>query len=123
MGTEIKMYGDMVYGVKVNKYGLEHGRLDYGTLYKILGGPILNNHIRIATRYTEMDKWELVLGEDSREDIYQEYIISDAAFDFLKRYTDEIVYYNEELEVYLWCVTHFGTSWDYVLTDIELVRK
>lgn len=123
MGKEIKMYDGMVWGEKVSDYGLEHGYLDYGTLYKILGRPILNNRMRIATRYTDMDLWELVLGEDEYDDIYQEYIISDGAFDFLKRYTDAIVYYNEELDVYLWCVTHFGTSWDYVLTDIKLVTE
>ena len=31
----------------------------------------------------------------------------------------EIVYYSEELDLYIWGVTHYGTSWDYVLTDIK----
>lgn len=123
MGTEIRMYDGMVYGIKVSDYGLEHGYLDYGTLGKIVGDKILNNRMRIATRYTDMDCWELVLGEDEHDDIYQEYIINDGGYDFLEKYTDEVVYYNEELDVYLWCVTHFGTSWDYVLTDIKLVTE
>lgn len=33
---------------------------------------------------------------------------------------EEIVYYNETLDIYLWGVTHWGTSWDYVLTNIKL---
>ena len=30
-------------------------------------------------------------------------------------------YGNEKLDIYIWAVTHFGTSWDYVLTDIKLI--
>lgn len=123
MKKEIKMYDGLVWGIKVSDYGLEHGYLDYRALSKILGEPILNNQIRMVTRHSDFDSWELVLGNDSYDDIYQEYIISGGAFDFLERYTNEIVYYNQDLDIYLWCVTHFGTSWDYVLTDIELVTN
>lgn len=34
-----------------------------------------------------------------------------------------IVYYNETLDLYVWGVTHWGTSWDYVLTDIPCERS
>ena len=34
--------------------------------------------------------------------------------------TDEILYENEELGITLWGVTHWGTSWDYVLTNIPI---
>ena len=34
--------------------------------------------------------------------------------------TDEILFYNETLDMYVWGVTHCGTSWNYVLTDIKL---
>ena len=55
------------------------------------------------------------------EDIYQYYIIDD---DLAKRLQDinEIVYYHNRLDIYILGVTHFGTSWDYVLTDIKLVK-
>ena len=33
---------------------------------------------------------------------------------------DEVVYYNEKLDMYLWGVQHYGTSWDYVLTSIKI---
>lgn len=38
----------------------------------------------------------------------------------LQQETNEIVYYNETLDMYLWGVTHYGTSWDYVLTSIKI---
>ena len=34
--------------------------------------------------------------------------------------TDEIVLYNEKLDMYVWCVTVFGTPWEDVLTNILL---
>ena len=66
---------------------------------------------------------ELQEEQDKEPEIFQYYIISDEGADILKRETNEIVYYNEELDMYVWGVTHWGTSWDYVLTDIALQEK
>lgn len=54
------------------------------------------------------------------EEIFQYYIISDNGANILKEWTNEIVFYNEELNMHVWGVTHYGTSWSYVLTDIRL---
>ena len=40
--------------------------------------------------------------------------------DIINEYTDDPLYYNEELDMYLWGITHFGTAWSYVLTDVKL---
>lgn len=61
--------------------------------------------------------------EDEQEnipEIYQYYIIDSWGAEILENWTDEIVFYNEELDMYIWGVTHWGTSWDYVLTDIKI---
>ena len=63
---------------------------------------------------------ELREEQEEEPEIFQYYIISDDGADILKRETNEIVYYNDELDMYVWGVTHWGTSWDYVLTDIPL---
>lgn len=56
--------------------------------------------------------------EDARYyEIYQYFIVSDRGADILQE-AGEIVYYNEALDMYVWGVTHWGTSWDYVLTNI-----
>ena len=68
----------------------------------------------------EEDIEELEREQDEQPEIYQHYIISDNGADFLKRYTNEIIYYIPVLDVYVWGVTHWGTSWDYVLTDIKI---
>ena len=62
---------------------------------------------------------ELEEEQDYLPDVYQWYIVSDPGARLLEE-ANEIVYYNEELDMYLWGVTHYGTSWDYVLTDIKI---
>ena len=63
---------------------------------------------------------ELQREQDETPEIYQYYIISDPGADLLKDLTDEILYYIPALDVYVWGVTHYGTSWDYVLTNIKI---
>lgn len=123
---KIEMYNDKVFGHTVSDHGLVNGKLDYRTLAKIVGDMVLNDSIM---PYMGWDEWELVNGcEDDDEDgdydhVYHHYIISNSGFNFLKEYTDELVYYHEGLSMYIWGVTHYGTSWDYVLTNIKLVNK
>ena len=117
--NELRLFDDRFYGVKVSSYGLEHGYLDYRSLALMMGDHILNNTIRAETALD----WEIVNGDFYDETIFQDYIISEQGFEFLQRYTDEIVMYNETLDVYVWCVTHYGTGWDYVLTDVKLIRE
>lgn len=118
----ITLYNGKAYGHKVSRYGLENGYLDYMTLSFIVGDCILNNDIFEHAGY---ENWDLYSGEVEDEDgdyyeVYQYYIITEGGARFLEENTDEIVYYNPDLNMYLWGITHFGTSWDYVLTDIKL---
>ena len=34
--------------------------------------------------------------------------------------TNEVVFYLPIIDAYVWGVDHYGTSWDYVLTDIKI---
>ena len=120
----IKLWNGKVYGIKVSDYGLENRYLDYYTLSQIVGSYILNNNIMEEIPYG----WELVnvdvVDEDGEcYDIYQWYIIDELGYRDLSRLTDEIVYYNDQLDLYLWGITHFGTSWDYVLTDVRIIEE
>lgn len=120
----VTLYNGKAYGHQVSEYGLEHGYLDYLTLSKIVGDCILNNTI---FEYAGYENWELENGleEDAYGnyyEVYQYYIITGFGAEFLREFTDEIVYYHGDLDMYVWGVTHFGTSWDYVLTDICLIE-
>lgn len=61
---------------------------------------------------------ELEERQEYMDDIFQYYIVSDNGARILKE-INEIVFYNETLDMYVWGVTHYGTSWSYVLTDIK----
>ena len=62
---------------------------------------------------------ELEREQDEPGEVFQWYIVSDSGSRILEE-AGEIVYYNETLDMYLWGVSHWGTSWDYVLTNIAI---
>ena len=76
-----------------------------------------------AERISEIGKEIDCLRDTLWDEVFQYYIISDNGAEILKEWTDELVWYNEELDMYVWGVTHWGTSWDYVLTDIVINTK
>ena len=78
-----------------------------------------DRYTEIENRIKEIEQDIEYLEEEHYHDIYQYYIVSDEGARILSEDTDEIVLYNEEFDINLWCVTHYGTAWDYVLTDIE----
>ena len=112
---------------ELNDYEKENKRISYRTLIKyynmtpILCNNIINveeclyDYIEVGSIYNE--------EEDSYTEIFQYYIInlSQWELEYIKeKYNDElIICYSPKLENYILCVEHFGTSWDYVLTDIE----
>ena len=129
--NKLPIMDGMVYGEQVSDEGLKYNRLDYRTLAHILrtrmGGCILNNSVPEAYALRDGEPLEPVNGYDYDEEaeayaeVFQYYIISDDGAEFLQEHTDELVYFVPNFDLYLWGVTHYGTSWDYVLTDIELV--
>lgn len=75
---------------------------------------ILENEINEINEQIE----ELESEQDEQE-VFQWFIVDDWGGRLLTE-INEIVYYNEKLDMYLWGVTHYGTSWDYVLTSIVI---
>ena len=66
---------------------------------------------------------ELEREQDEQPEIYQYYIINDNGARILQDLTDEIVYYLPALDVYIWGVTHWGTSWGGVYTNVRNHKK
>lgn len=122
MTNTYKIAGKYFCGNEISAYGQEHNRLDYATFAKAFDA-VLNNSI-MEKGWSIGNGWELVNGSDYDEDtdeyteVFQWFIVSDNGAQMIQDYTDEILYYHEELDIYLWGVTHWGTSWDYVLMDI-----
>ncbi len=57
------------------------------------------------------------------QEIFQYYIVSDQGAEMIKQYTEDPLFYNETLDMYVWGITHCGTAWSYVLTDVKLNCK
>lgn len=66
---------------------------------------------------------DLKCQQDEQIEIYQYYIISERGADILQEFTDDPVYYLPVIDCYVWGVTHWGTSWDYVLTNCKIVLE
>lgn len=109
-------------GNEISEYGKKNGYLDYATLAKSFDA-VLNNEIMNKT--AEIGYWDICSGceydEETNEytEIYQYYIVSEQGARILCK-CEEIVFYNEELNLYVWGVTHYGTNWKYVLTNVKI---
>lgn len=127
MEKEQKYY----HGNPISGYGIENGYVDYATLAKCFDS-VLNNDIMNLTY--DIGSWDQVNGtvdnsdeieeleneQGNEPEVFQWFIIDSWGARLLQQETNEIVYYNETLDMYLWGVTHYGTSWNYVLTNIEI---
>lgn len=125
MEKQLKLAGKYFCGNEISNYGKEHGFLDYDTFSRAFDH-VLNNSIFELGQSIGYG-WELVNGLDfdyeeeeiiEEPEVFQWYIVSDSGAQIIQDYTNEILYYHDELDIYLWGVTHCGTGWDYVLTDI-----
>ena len=105
----------------LNEYEKENKRLSYKNLFYNDESMILCNNI--VYDYEDMELIsEMQEDEDYTTEIYQYYIIDENTAKRLLEYTKETIYYHNRLDIYILGVTHFGTSWDYVLTEFKLIK-
>lgn len=95
---------------------LEEKRGELEEESEIRPSQILENEINEINEQIE----ELENEQDEDQEVFQWFIVDDWGARLLQQETNEIVYYNETLDMYLWGVTHYGTSWNYVLTNIAI---
>lgn len=63
---------------------------------------------------------DLEYDQEYQPEIFQYYIVSGSGAEIIQEYTNDPLFYIPVLDCYVWGVTHWGTSWDYVLTDVRL---
>ena len=130
------------WGEKLNEEELRSHRLSYYTVAKQFNAVLCNNifdvdpylldNIESGDIYRYYVEGEEATKEEHEqaekegketseelEDIFQYYIVDNNALWYLKR-MNEIVFYSEILDCYIWGITHYGTSWDYVMTSLKL---
>lgn len=110
---------------KRNEIEKQTGKASYSTLvHRFIDNLVLCNNI------LQLDEFlfdNIVVGEIGEDtEIYQAYIIDIANYNIeylqenLENTNDIIIAYSDMLDCYVLLVDHFGTSWDYVYTDVEL---
>jgi hypothetical protein len=120
-GKDYYHYGRMI----LDPIEINSGNLSYNNMINMFCGEcgvILNNNIK------DNFPFEIISGgvDDDYEDevtIYQYFIISEDSANKLMKHTNEIILYNDDLDMYLLGVTHFGTSWSILLTDFTIIDR
>lgn len=108
---------------ELNDYEKENKYLSYANLFYDNDALILCNNIINRYEYLTLENGnDYNEEEDTYEEVYQYYIIDDDTAKRLIDNTDELIYYDNELDIYILGVTHFGTNWHYVLTDFKLIK-
>lgn len=64
---------------------------------------------------------ELEVEDKMLPEVYQWFIVDSDGIDLCQE-AGEVVVYFEKYDLAFWGVSHWGTSWDYVLTDIKIER-
>lgn len=107
---------------KMGAYELEQGFASYRTIVDYFIGDIVlcNNIINIdESVYLNME-YETENEEDYPE-VYQYYLCNVGQWDVEQaKKAGLILSYSDMLDCNVLCVDHYGTSWDYVLTDVKL---
>lgn len=116
--------GLLINESKMGKYEIEKGFVSYKTIcdYYIGDMVLCNNIIEIdPSVWDNMQISEMAEYSEEYPEIFQYYLCH------LTEWEEEdakkaglLLSYSNKLDCDVLCVTHWGTSWDYVLTDVKL---
>ena len=128
---------------KMGEYEKENGYASYRTIVEYFIGDIVlcNNITEIdESVYDNLPIEEIYYNENDEKITEEEYYNNDNAYcdnsapeiyqyylchvsDYEKKQCEKaglILSYSDKLDCDVLCVDHYGTSWDYVLTDVKL---
>lgn len=108
----------------VNKNDLNEEEIKTGRIsYKRLVDRFCNNRV-LCNNINGLDDsiWDNVIMGNVDDDIFQYYLVDMSEWDleYAKEFEGELILsYSNMLDLYILMVDHWGTSWDYVMTEIE----
>ena len=82
--------------------------------YEIICGSEKTYYNADGDEISEEEYYETENGNEEYDDIFQYYIITGSAAERFEKYTNELVIYYSDADIYLLCVKHFGTAWSCV---------
>lgn len=118
-------FEDYFFGTKISNEEKERGYISFQTLFDELGGGVLCNGIstlfgvEINGEYHEENQ----INGDYETDIFSYYIIPSDSIMYYQSLTDYPLFYIDFLDLYVLGITHYGTLWKSVNTDIEIDKE
>ena len=117
------MLEGLIINDKMNEYEKEHKKASYKTIVeRFIGDIVLCNNI-VEVDESVYDNFRNAYDEENDEivDIFQYYLcnVDNDTIDLLSKY-GLIFSYSDLLECDVLCISHYGTSWNYVLTSCPL---
>lgn len=127
------------YLLTYNKNKMSKITVSYEEIARRVGDMIMANHLPneidedwysgiieqplMRERLNEIDEENEVEEDDEHAtvtdiEIYQTYIITDRGAEYLFNHTSELISYSEKLGLWFWHVSHWGTGWSHVHTEI-----
>lgn len=107
-----------------NNNNLKITIMKYGTNYKVAAHWLNNNLIMCNEIQNDMSIYDnMRFGLEDEEghirDIYQYYLTDCSCSDveYLEKTFGLLFTYSDNLDLFILCVDHFGTSWDYVYCE------
>lgn len=104
---------------ELNSEELRTGKVSYKRIIdRYISDLVLCNNIENLEPYEEL--WDNMQNSYEDIEIYQYYVCNLTEFEKEKLLEYGIILsYSNVLDVDVLCVDHFGTSWDYVMTDVK----
>lgn len=118
-----------IYFDDVSEMAKEENRLDYASMVDwCTDGHMVGLNV---SPWKMAEDWERQDESDEREsnedeydeEVFQWFIIGYDSAQFFLKFTNELIYYSEELGMYLLGVTHLGTAWSCVMTEWKLEEE
>lgn len=112
-----KMY---VNEEELNEEEKKTGYASYATIVR----RIIGDNMILCNNIVDVDPsiWDTVDDLDNIDEIYQYYLcnVSEYELELNKKMGSPLIFaYSEKLDCDVLLVDHFGTGWDYVLTNVE----
>lgn len=122
-----------IYFDDVSEMAREENRLDYASMvYWCTDGSMVRLNV---SPWKMAEDWERQYDDDENDDdendddeqedeeVFQWFIIGNESARYFLKFTNELIYYSEELDMYLLGVDHFGTPWGGVMTEWKLEEE
>lgn len=115
-GSDVKTYADFLQFYHITPV-LNNEVIKYHT-FDVVSGSLMDyydSETGEELSAEEVDYMDWTEYDEEPREIFQWYIVSASDAEMIINVApDELIMYDWDLDMYLWGIDHYGTSWDYV---------